>query len=195
MKSVKKKANLLAYKIFFWGVDSSELNDNLSEVETSIVKQIDTKRNELRHIIAVMGGSHTFYLGNDNRIKQKIRFVPFSGHSSRLAHYYRHLYQISKYLKKSESNRTLSEENTSDLFVTLRAQLSNQEQLLIYINYLIGFGNSWDRLGKKNEFLTKNKLIHNIPLSSHYFTRIEEPRTHFEKFINDNPNFDLFENG
>ena len=49
--------------------------------------------------------------------------------------------------------------------------MSNQEQLLLYYNYRIGFGGKWDKRYDRDkdnrgeyEFLTTYKMIHNIPL-------------------------------
>ena len=60
---------------------------------------------------------------------------------------------------------------------TLRAQLSNYEQLLIYYNAISRFGNDWIKEG----YLINYKIIKNIPLPLADFGVIPEKK--FEKEI------------
>ena len=43
---------------------------------------------------------------------------------------------------------------------TLRAQLSNYEQVMLYYNWLSEYGNAWE--DRNNHFLTEYKMIHNL---------------------------------
>jgi hypothetical protein len=100
-------------------------------------------------------------------------YKPFSGHQSLLAHYYRHLIQTVKYVVKQDSLH-ITYEDKRDYLRILRAMLSNHEQILLYYNWLSGFGSSWEKkledchLNKgynknSNRFFTDYRMIHNIP--------------------------------
>ena len=87
-------------------------------------------------------------------------YIPFEGHISRLAHYYRHLFHTVKFVVKQPEEFIPFDEKL-DYLQTLRAQLSNHEQVMLYYNGLSGLGVAWF----DNDFFTKYKMIHNIPLN------------------------------
>lgn len=199
-KLSKVKANELAYKIFFWGTDSEYLNfpSDSSRVEQEIVRRLDSVRISARESRSVKF-CFNHKTTSSNKL-QYFQFIPFSGHSSRLAHYYRHLYQAVRQLHFSFQNRIIDKSQLDRNLDTLRAQLSNEEQLLLYYNFKIGFGGRWDyRKDWKEEnrsdyqFLTKYRMIHNIPLYNTISDKVEPPLKCFEEFLKKNPNFDLFE--
>lgn len=195
----------LAYRIFFWGTNSNHIyppNTNSKSVDI-----INDKLHQKRLLIRRKRGELTSFkykTHNPQRDNEhEFRFVPFSGHSTRLAHYYRHLYQTAKHIHQSsefKKSEFIGNENIDYRFNTLRAQLSNEEQLLLYYNYLIGFGGKWDKryddfkLGSSEFlFLTKYKMIHNIPLYDTIHHLVENPLDHFKPYIEEYPNSDLFE--
>lgn len=200
IKISEDKANELAYKIFFWGTDSEYIShtDDGDKGEKEIVRRLNWIRISLRSSEkAKVNFNHK--TESTNKV-QYFQFIPFSGHSSRLAHYYRHLYQMVKQLHFSFQNGAIDEIQLFRNLDTLRAQLSNEEQLLLYYNFRIGFGGRWDyRKDWKEEnrsdyqFLTKYRMIHNIPLYNTISDKVEPPLNCFDVFIKDNPNFDLFE--
>lgn len=59
----------------------------------------------------------------------------------------------------------------------LRSQMSNDEQLMLYYNYIIGFGKDWENDG----YLTKYRMLHNLPINRIKYA--ENPRVHFKDFI------------
>ena len=83
----------------------------------------------------------------------------FEGYDSNIGHYYRHLYQAVKYVDQIKY-KFLTAEQRYNYVRTLRAQLSNHEQLLLYYNTFYKFGCSWI----KNGYLVKYKIIKNMPL-------------------------------
>ncbi|MVM29310.1 hypothetical protein GO755_04640 [Spirosoma sp. HMF4905] len=92
------------------------------------------------------------------KLNRKFSFTPFEGHQSRLAHYYRHLYQTITFV---DSQKFLTEEMKKDYVKTIRAQLSNHEQALLFFNSLSRLGKNW-----KNEgLILKYSLIKNLPKS------------------------------
>jgi hypothetical protein len=86
-----------------------------------------------------------------------ISYKPFGGHTSRLGHYYRHLFQTVKFITSQDENEV---HNKYDYIKTLRAQLSNHEQLLLYYNSLSDFGTPW----LTNGYFTNYLMIKNLPL-------------------------------
>ena len=91
--------------------------------------------------------------------KERTAFNPetmyFSGHQVRLAHYYRHLYQLVEYVDNMEF---LSMEQKYAYVKMLRAQLSQHEIAIFFLNSL-SLGQPWE---KKN-YITKYKFIKNLP--------------------------------
>ncbi|WP_405211195.1 putative phage abortive infection protein [Dokdonia sp. Asnod2-E02] len=163
-----------AYSIFFWGVYSDFADSKMIEIEhQNIVKntlkleQDDYKSN--------------LYQGGSQKIKT--RYVPFQGHESRLAHYYRHLFQTVKYVTFQVDNSVISYKEARQYLRVLRAQLSNSEQLMLYYNYICGFGSNWDRLGTKSYgFFTRYRMIHNLPIDRVKY--VEHPYNHFKTYRN-----------
>lgn len=87
----------------------------------------------------------------------KITYKPFCGHMSILGHYFRHLFQTVKFVVEQDDGII---KNKYEYLKTVRAQLSNHEQLLLYYNGLTSFGNSWI----DNKYFTEYGIIKNIPL-------------------------------
>ncbi|MBK8945456.1 MAG: putative phage abortive infection protein [Ignavibacteriae bacterium] len=83
----------------------------------------------------------------------------FIGQSSNLGNYFRLLYQTVKHIDEMKQEN-ITELDKYNYVKTLRAQLSNHEQLLLYYNSLSKMGEAWI----KNNYIQKYKLIKNIPL-------------------------------
>lgn len=91
--------------------------------------------------------------------------------SKYLGHYYRHLYQMVKYVANTKQTEDL-EDNTKEFSLSynqkrhylnlLRAQLSNQEQLMLYYNWKSGFGKNWENEDVQQHFFTDYRMIKNI---------------------------------
>jgi len=100
----------------------------------------------------------------------------YGGHQFRLGHYFRHLFQSVKFI----NNQTiLNYEEKYEHVKVLRAQLSNYEQAVLFLNSLSSLGRAWEfdpeiRSGRLNiskvnfELITKYNLIKNIPGESLY---------------------------
>ena len=98
--------------------------------------------------------------------------MPFDGHVERLGHYYRHLFQTMTFIT---SQSFLGDKEKYGYVKTLRAQISNFEQLMLYYNALAWFDDEW------KEFFTKYRFIKNLPLT---LADIDvKPETHFKKEI------------
>lgn len=176
-----------AYKIFFWGVYSNFVNSDKIKLkhQKSVIKLYKKKQEEYKK-------------NRKKGVKQnlRIRYVPFQGHESRLAHYYRHLFQTVKYVVETEKSGLIDYDESRQYLRILRAQLSNSEQLMLYYNYICDFGSEWDINGiRGNRFLTDYRMIHNMPLDRVVY--VEKPKKHFSKFDSwcCSKNYPLFEMG
>jgi hypothetical protein len=112
-------------------------------------------------------------------------YRPFKGHLSRFGHYYRHLFQTVKFVLKHEEEKLINKTQALEYLRTLRAQLSDHEQLMLYYNAVAGFGKAW--IDKK--YFTEYKMIHNLPLPLADFGITPEEKFKDEIANND----DLFE--
>lgn len=111
-------------------------------------------------------------------------YRPFMGHMNRFGHYYRHLFQTVKFVV-NQDEKLIDKTQKLEYLRTLRAQLSDHEQVMLYYNAVVGFGYAWI----ENEYLTEYKMIHNLPLPLADFGII--PENQFEKELK--MGMDLFE--
>ena len=97
----------------------------------------------------------------------KFSFKPFDGHISKLAHYYRHLFQTIKFIVTYEN--TNWDEKYSYVRM-IRGQLSDYEQAMIYYNACwLKRGTWWqddnNKLKESYRYILDYALIKNIPLN------------------------------
>jgi hypothetical protein len=91
-------------------------------------------------------------------VNMNFNYKPFSGHASRLGHYFRHLYLIVKQVVFSEA---LEDDKLRRNYLRiLRAQLSNHEQILLFYNWMGEHGDNWEN--DQHHFFTKYNVIHNL---------------------------------
>ncbi len=76
-----------------------------------------------------------------------------------LSHYIRNLYQIVKFIEEQDE-KVISYEEKFQYASTLRSQLSNHEQLLLYYNSLSVLGKPWI----ENGLLEKYCIIKSLPI-------------------------------
>ncbi len=154
----------LAYIIFFFGVD--EIRDKGSKYYTedfnsSLVDFIIRKLRKCQKKYSSKPNNHwvSFKLKvGEETIKFDWDYYPFDGHSSKLGHYFRHLYQTIKLATTHQvlnfkNNQWLQEYNARyDYVKVLRVLLSNHEQAMIYYNSFFTAGKVWwgdKSIGKK----------------------------------------------
>ncbi len=110
-------------------------------------------------------------------------YKPFEGHQSRLGHYFRHLFQGVAYIN-DQNESTLNYDEKYQYVKVLRAQLSNQEQALLFFNSLSDLGKPWEPGGDDidRQLITKYNLIKNIPAGYTQDIDIRQyyPDVHFE---------------
>jgi hypothetical protein len=86
--------------------------------------------------------------------EREFGYTPFEGHQSRLGHYYRHLYQMVRYVDQQTGPI-----DKYEYVKTVRAQLSTHEQALLLVNSLTPVGRNW----WDNHLITRYRLVQNIP--------------------------------
>jgi hypothetical protein len=130
----------ISYQLLFFGVSQS----TLPILEGLLDRKYDKEL--IRNIIEEVRKERTLF---------NPETMYFSGHQVRLAHYYRHLYQLVNYVDTTEF---LTDRQKYDYVKILRAQLSQHEIALFFLNSL-SLGLPWE----KNGYITKYKFIKNLP--------------------------------
>ncbi|MBB6324552.1 putative Tic20 family protein [Algoriphagus iocasae] len=142
----------LAYFFFYYGVneklnfaDFSKITihtpfyiycrTQIKEYQKIFDKEFSEEAKEPINLILneLVGLNEAIYLTTD--------FYPFQGHASRLGHYYRHLYQLIKFVVSSKQLKGVPDKY--EYIKIVRAQLSNYEQAIIYYNSFFYAGKIW----------------------------------------------------
>jgi hypothetical protein len=165
----------LSYNIFFFGIgpqSEKHFTKGLSKGEAHLFNEVKPILEDVqRRAWAELRDERSFYYDlplTDKPDKRTIEFYyfPFDGHVNRLGHYYRHLYQTATYIINA---KFLDEDQKYEFIKTLRAQLSNFEQLMLYYNALAWFPDQWHKL------FTDYRLIKNLPLTlADFYKRPED---------------------
>ena len=174
--------NELAYMITFWGVPMSasiELEDFIEsrykiEKLNNLIKKIkmfpalyECSQPEIissyfRKKLELKKGPMSNFISFKE--KPSLTFIKFfGGHQYQLGHYFRHLFQAVRYIDE-QPWWILTEYKKRDYINTLRAQMSNYEQALLFINSLSQVGRKWeyDKKAKKS-LISDYDLVKNLP--------------------------------
>jgi hypothetical protein len=95
-------------------------------------------------------------IGLEGKLK---KYELFAGRSTFLGHYYRHLFQTVKFVV-NQSNTFIEYSEKRKYLRILRAQLSDQEQALLFYNWYSDYGKPWEN--NSNHFFTDYRMIHNL---------------------------------
>ena len=168
-----KEAIKSAYKIFFWGISNKECDEpernilmNLANPVFSFADDMTKSKYEYwdyiqknRTIFEVSEVTKEF-IGQDDL---------YQGRKKTLVRYYRHLYLMVKFIAH---NKNLDYSEKRELLRILRAQMSGEEQLMLFFNWASGIGIQWEEMRqssssnnrkiKYNHFFTEFRVIHNI---------------------------------
>lgn len=133
----------LAYMAFYYGTGPNStrvLTASLPTQNAQLVAEVIRLLNDDAHRQEV-------------KKQKKLAYTPFEGHQSRLGHYFRHLYQMVCYVDDHAGQRA------GEFAGLLRAQLSNHEQALLFLNSLSVVGRAW----KDRGLIVRHDLIKNVP--------------------------------
>ena len=161
----------MSYRFLYNGVGSDVVTEVDKEVpnDNEYVKRCkeQLKIASQQHVNS-FGERNVYSIPNsDIKVPLYFKYEPFSGHASRFGHYYRHLYQMVKYVVDQDSELFGDSEKREYLRI-IRAQLSDNEQLMLYFNYLSGYGGAWEN--SENHFFSDYRMIHNMPVQLVDFT-------------------------
>jgi len=167
----------LAYYLFFEGivsfrkVDTQDLAINF-RLDSSFIELLKRSLLEAFNSYDSEKENQSFYDFNFDPpqliIEQSFLFLPFVSQSSRLGHYFRHLFFILKFV--CEKDEMLISYSSKRYYLrVLRNQLSNDEQIMLFYNWFSGYGTKWEQsdllLRKQkqgNYFFTDYRMIHNL---------------------------------
>lgn len=140
----KEQEMHIAYYCLFFGVgqnSSRMLKKSLSEFDPAYTEALERRLTDPTTKDRV-------------RKAREFQYTPFEGHQSRLGHYYRHLYQMIRFVDEQKVSARKYE-----YVKTIRAQLSTHEQALLLVNSLTPIGRNWWR----KKYIVKYRLVQNIP--------------------------------
>ncbi len=153
----------LAYKSFFHGIGGASNNSIFSLMDTDDQKIFAHRRKILfrnQDKFEANGSELEVFkikpYGQNEQHLLEVFYYPFDGHESRLGHYYRHLYQMVKYVLGFDE---IDEDQKYSYLKMIRGQLSNFEQLLLYYNSF-AYGKVWI----DENLFSRWKMIKNISL-------------------------------
>lgn len=163
---INNATNHVAYLIFFIGV--GEENEKYLLNRLSLYSDHSLALKLINYFRVLQNDDYfTYYPGNPDNTFPDIEYRHFNGYQSSLGHYYRHLFQTVKYID-AYPDQVLPATEKYNYIKTIRAQLSNHEQLLLYYNAISKFGAPWlvkNEAGNYlDSYLIKYKMIKNIPL-------------------------------
>ena len=159
---------IFSYNLFFYGKHYMIVDFNHPE-RTALgeeIKKIAFSMNKYSSAISfvdyVKAGNFEVPMLN-NRVKPLL----FVGHSDFLGHYFRHLFQMVKYVSSLDCS-LFDEVEKSGYVKMLRAQMSDYEQILLYYNSLTEQGNAWnkkrgERFPEDTGYIARFRLIKNLP--------------------------------
>lgn len=172
-----------AYYLMFYGIDNPNFNtiiDNLGEmtnynIPDSIYNNLDIpiiyQSNTNRFVKYIIPGDEIFENGEFYDTTNEITLSLVNkyskvGYINQVSLYMRNLYYLVKIVCKNE---ILNYKEKREFIRIIRSQLSTNEQILIYYNWLSGLGSEWESLNhvnrpldNENYFLTNYRIIHNI---------------------------------
>lgn len=136
----------IAYYCLFFGVGSRGQN-----ALTEYLKNYENLASE--EMVSFLKKDH---IVQSTMKEEKIKHIIFSGHQSRLGHYYRNLFYIVEYV---DSRNFLTNNDKNEYLKLLRSQLTTQEQILLLLNSLTKLGENWNT----KKYIEKYGLVKNIP--------------------------------
>ena len=161
----------IAYLSFFFGIGekTTPLVKNL--VHNSLVDFVEKSHNIILSQIELQKVKKPEFIIidiNNNQFKwNNVNYNLGTGHLRRLSHYVRHLFQIVKFVD-DQPNDLIKQEDKYSYISNLRAQLSVDEQLLLYYNAISVLGMPWiDITGARVEnYIERYCMLKSMPVNA-----------------------------
>jgi len=162
----------ISYFVFFFGIGPNSSKIIIDLIGDKYIKFFQSVEQILNQKITLWqtqkGNSETLRVNYKEEVYElKIHYKPFFGHMSALSYYFRNLFQIAKYIDEQNGN-IIPYEKKLQYAGTLRSQLSNHEQLLLYYNSLSVLGKPWIDEGLLQKYCIVKSIP--IPLADFYKT-------------------------
>lgn len=167
----------ISYLIFFFGIGENStqlvrsfLTENLLMLFENAVT--DIQRNQTLWREERAKGNPIAVNTENLPFTFNIKYLPGNGHTSKLSHYVRHLFQTVKFVHEADEN-VITPEMKYNYLTVLRSQLSPHEQLFIYYNALSIIGKPWIEPFNyiKKYCLIKSSLI---PIADFYVRPVDK---------------------
>jgi hypothetical protein len=159
------KRNSLAYQLFFRGIEFNHIfnviypNESILQTEKNVIED-KLKENFLKQYNSWQQGNFSIAEVKTTENKNPISYYkPYCGRSEWLGHYFRCLYQTVEFIDKA----CLCKKVKYEYIKTLKAQLSEYEQVILFYHACSDLGAEWFGGGKKS-FIVKYRLIQHLPL-------------------------------
>lgn len=163
------------YELFFWGLKEKGEKREKDDSKLQKIQEYKKILNYLKNSQFVNEPNPDLLFINDINFN----IFAFEGHSEFLGHYYRHLFHTVKYVVSVD---LLTYGDKIRYLRILRAQLSNHEQMMLFYNWLSGYGDKWEN--DENQFFTEYCMIHNL----WYNELFDDPYiTQFISFLKNKP--------
>jgi hypothetical protein len=151
----------IAYRVFYLGIEqkslillNKSLQDKLTKPEIAgLISHLDYHKAQYKKGVLMLIKSEGF------DFQFILDYEPFDGHVSKLGHYFRHLYHTVKFIA-TQDNEFLPEKEKQEYAKTVRSQLSDYEQLILFYDINSAFGNAWITDG----FIRRFRMIKNLPM-------------------------------
>ena len=186
----------VSYKIFFWGINNGECDNAERNILMSLAIPTYTFADNLHqpkydHLDFIRNNRNLFEVSKTTNVfigKNDL----YQGRKKTLVRYYRHLYLMVKFIAH---NKNLDYLEKRELLRILRAQMSGEEQLMLFFNWASGIGIQWEetkeqhestqkKKNKYNHFFTEFRVIHNIIPEQLDFIWSDSPQGNAKEFVN-----------
>lgn len=170
--SQSEAKNIIASNLLFYGANFSYSYDDKSDERrlydklSRVIENFESDRTKIsdkgcydEHTFSLLSENISQFINEELTLGEVDKMVlPDSllcGYNEKLGVYYRHLYQIAKFVALKEG---ISEQTRYQYMRLLRSQLSDYEQVLLYYNSLTKIGEAWDECLIANDLKYKCKL-------------------------------------
>lgn len=182
----KEQLTNIAYLIFFFGI--GHVTDSVfNHLTPSYINEVFFKNtikrleSEKERYARGIRNDLVIAVGDKKAIFKQV-YQPFTGHGTKIGHYYRHLFQTVKYVSE-QKNKVFTDKLKYSYVKILQAQLSNFEQVMFYYNAVSLLGKRWI----ENGYVKDYRLVTNLPLSFADFGILPEEK--FEKEVKEVKDF------
>lgn len=170
--SQSEAKNIIASNLLFYGANFSYSYDDKSDERrlydklSRVIENFESDRTKIsdkgcydEHTFSLLSENISQFINEELTLGEVDKMVlPDSllcGYNEKLGVYYRHLYQIAKFVALKEG---ISEQTRYQYMRLLRSQLSDYEQVLLYYNSLTKIGEAWDECLIANDLKYKCQL-------------------------------------